>query len=116
MKKVIKTNLILVDLINKLKQKKKPFWKTIAELLAKPRKQMVVVNLSKLEKYCNEKSVVVVPGKVLGDGKLSKNLTVSAFKFSSSAEKSIKENGGKIMSLSELINSKTEPKDITLVR
>ena len=68
-----------------------------------------VINVSDLEKF--ESGTLVTPTllvesglvrkeydgiKVLGNGKLSKSLTVQAHKFSKSAEKAISEAGGKI--------------------
>ena len=68
-----------------------------------------VINVSDLEKF--ENGTLVTPTllvesglvrkeydgiKVLGNGKLSKSLTVQAHKFSKSAEKAISEAGGKI--------------------
>lgn len=68
-----------------------------------------IINVSALEKF--EAGTLVTPTllvesglvrkeydgiKVLGNGKLSKGLTVQAHKFSKSAEKAISEAGGKI--------------------
>ena len=72
------------------------------------RKEYEVVNLEALN--CFDEGAKVTPEKlikaglikegknikVLGNGKLEKNLTVSAHKFSKSAEKGIVEAGGKI--------------------
>ena len=72
------------------------------------RKEYEIVNLEALN--CFDEGAKVTPEKlikaglikegknikVLGNGKLEKNLTVSAHKFSKSAEKGIVEAGGKI--------------------
>jgi len=115
MKKLRKTDSLLVVLVNRLKMEKKPFWKRIAQMLERPRRRMVTVNLSKIEKYGKEGTMVVVPGKVLGDGRITKKMTIAAFKFSESARKMIEQNGGKIISISEVVENKIEPKNILLL-
>ncbi len=57
------------------------------------------INLSRIDKMAREKnsdSVDLKGYKVLGNGKLSKAITVKATKFSKRAEERIKQAGGKI--------------------
>jgi len=53
------------NLIIKLKKTKKKVWMKIAEQLLKSRKARPEVNLSKINRYTKEGSIVAVPGKVL---------------------------------------------------
>ncbi|MFA5049687.1 MAG: 50S ribosomal protein L18e [Candidatus Micrarchaeia archaeon] len=115
MKKTKKSNQNLLDTINKLKMEKKPFWKNIAKMLERPNKRWAIVNLDKIERYAKDGSTIVVPGKVLGEGQMKKKLTVAAYKFSDSAKKTISGCGGKTLTLNELIESKTDPKNILLI-
>lgn len=115
MVKLRKTNTLLVDLIHRLRKEKKPFWKKVAEMLARPRTRKIEVNISKLERYGKEGTTVVIPGKVLGDGQLTKKMTIAAFKFSNSAKKSIAECGGKAITINDLVESKVEPKEVLLL-
>ncbi|MCD6549568.1 50S ribosomal protein L18e [Candidatus Micrarchaeota archaeon] len=75
--------------------RKRKVWKRVAELLSKPTRKRVTVNLSKISKLATDGSTVIVPGKVLGVGKLNKKVTVIAFSMSRSAEQKIKEAGSK---------------------
>jgi len=84
-------------------------------MLAKPRRRKVEVNLSKIDKYAKNGSIILIPGKVLGAGMLTKKVTVSAFAFSESAKKMIEANGGKLMSINELLDAKTAPNDVLLL-
>ncbi len=111
----IKGNSHLMTLINKLRKEKTAIWSKAAEMLERPRRNRVEVNLSKIDRYGKDGLVVLVPGKVLGEGKLSKKLTVAAFSFSASAEKSISESGGKTVEIESLLEKGVEPKNILLL-
>ncbi|MEM2943456.1 MAG: 50S ribosomal protein L18e [Methanomassiliicoccales archaeon] len=119
MKKIKKTDPNLVLLIESLKKHSRErdveIWRDIAERLEKPRRNWAEVNLSKLERYSEEGSVVVVPGKVLGAGNITKKVTVAAYRFSSSAEKKIREAGGKSMTIEQLISEHPDGSDVVIM-
>ncbi len=95
------TNPYLKELIEVMERDRKPFWKRVAHFLAKPRRQRVAVNVSKINKYSQEGKTVVVPGKVLGDGPIEKPVVVVAFTFSKRAKEKIEKAGGKAMLLQD---------------
>jgi large subunit ribosomal protein L18e len=101
------TNPYLKSLISLLKEKslqlKAPIWRAVAEKLEKPRRKRIEVNLSKIERNSNANDVVIVPGVVLGNGELSKPLTIAAWKFSKSAQDKIIRAGGRMLSIEKLI-------------
>ena len=66
----------------------------------------VEVNIWKINKYTKKGEVVIVPGKVLGDGTLDHPVKVAAKAFSESAKKKILEAGGKIISFEEAKKAK----------
>ena len=105
-----KTNPELVCLIGRLKEKSrsdgKPIWRDIAKRLERPSRVWTSVNVSKIDRYADNKETIIVPGKVLGSGILSKKLTIAAWKFSESAINKIENTGGKALSLEELMNDK----------
>ncbi|MBC7108070.1 MAG: 50S ribosomal protein L18e [Methanomassiliicoccales archaeon] len=119
MKKNEKTNPNLVLLIESLKRESRErgveIWRDIARRLEKPRRNWAEVNLSRLERYSEDGAVVVVPGKVLGAGNLSKKLTVAAFKFSSSARKKIEDAGGKSMTIEQLVKEMPDGSGIRIM-
>ena len=100
------TNIHLRLLIKQLKrasrQYKAPVWRRVAELLSRPRRQRVEVNLSRINRYAAEGDVVVVPGKVLGSGELTKKVTVAAWRFSRSALEKIR-GVGEAITIEELL-------------
>ncbi|MDD3177999.1 MAG: 50S ribosomal protein L18e [Candidatus ainarchaeum sp.] len=93
-KKSLKNNE-KVEMIDKLykayKQNNKDIYKRVAKLLEKSVRKNISVNLSKLEKLnvVKDGSIVVVPGKILGAGEVSKKITVYAYKYSDSVKNKI---------------------------
>ena len=89
-------------------------WKRVASDLEKPTRQRRVVNIFKLEKYCDDNDVIVVPGKVLGTGDLNKKVTVAAYTFSGQAFDKISAKG-KAMSIKEMVEKNPQGKKIRLM-
>lgn len=107
MKKISKTDPTLLILIQELKRESREgdvaIWRDIARRLEKPRRNWAEVNISRLERYANDGDTIVVPGKVLGAGSLSKKLTVAAYRFSDSAKEMIENAGGRNITIKELV-------------
>jgi len=82
-----------ISTIRMAKKTKKNIWKRVAEILSAPKRSEVSVNLGKIEKIAKEGEVIVVPGKVLGTGKVSKKLSIVAFGYSRSAIEKLKGGG-----------------------
>lgn len=112
-----KSNPNLVNLIDELikASKKAAIWKDLAERLAKPRKLYAVVNVSKIERFAKDKEYVVVPGKVLGYGNLSKAVKVAALSFSRSARDKIESAGGECLRISELLKINPEGSNVKIL-
>ncbi len=113
--KARKENPFLVSLIKNLRKEKKQIWQKVAYELSRPRRKKVEVNVSKLEQYCADGSSVVVPGKVLGSGRITRKLLVGAFAFSESARKSIESAGGKTLSIEAMYRNNQAGKDIMIM-
>jgi large subunit ribosomal protein L18e len=113
------TNPVLRKLINLLEKQSRennaPVWAAIAEKLRCPRRRRIEVNLGKINKLYKEDKLIVVPGKVLGDGKLDKPVKVAAFKFSTSASKRIEEAGGKAMRIEEAMRLDPKGSNVIIV-
>lgn len=99
-----KTNPEKVELIIKLKKQKDKFWLDVANKLANPKTKQVEVNLDKLEKLTKDKEIVLVPGKILGKGNLTKKITLAAFSLTSSAKEKLKDV--KVVSIEDLFKEK----------
>lgn len=109
------TNPNLKSIIISLKRADKDLWKRVASDLEKPRRIRRVANLSKINRYCGEKEIALVPGKVLADGVLTKKITVAALLFSGSAKEKIEKAGGKAISITELLQSNPDAKGVRIL-
>ncbi|MCS7096572.1 MAG: 50S ribosomal protein L18e [Candidatus Bathyarchaeota archaeon] len=119
MNKLETTNPQLIELISFLKKhsrkNKAEIWRTLAEQLAKSRKKRAAVNISRINRYTEEKDTVAVPGKVLGAGELDHPVTVAAFAFSKKAVEKIQKSGGTCLSLRELAEKNPEGSNVKII-
>ncbi len=104
------TNPLLRQAIVAFERKGTNFHRRIAELLSRPSRKRVEVNLWKLNKLCKDGEKVVVPGVVLGTGNLHKKLVVYAWRFSKSAEEKIEKAGGEARRIEELLREEERPR------
>jgi len=114
-----KSNSELVKTIDELKRASRendaPIWKSIAKKLEGPNRNWQVVNVSKLEYNASKNGKVVIPGKLMGSGTLSKKVTVSAYSFTKSAVEKIEGAGGKCMIYNEFIKKNPSGKDVVVI-
>lgn len=92
-----KTNQVLTQAIQKLEEAGRknnaPVYTRASEELQRSTRNQVEVNLSRINRYAEDGDTILVPGKVLGAGRLDKNITVAALEFTSSARKAINDAG-----------------------
>jgi large subunit ribosomal protein L18e len=114
-----KTNPRLANLIAELRTTAREtdagVWEDIAARLEKPRRTHAEVNLGRIERYAREDETVLVPGKVLGSGVLSKEVTVAAVDFSGTAKTKIEEVGA-TMALEDALESNPEGANVRVIR
>ena len=87
------------------------FWKRIGKELEKSRRNRREVNLTRLENNTINEEVIIVPGKVLGDGELTHDITVAALQFSEKAKEKIK----KTITIKELLKENPKGKGIRII-
>jgi len=104
-----KSNAQLQSLVGSLKQAAReneaPVWKAVAGRLESPARTWPSINISRLERHAEPKTMVVVPGKLLGAGAISKPLTVGAFSFSAAAREKVEAAGGNCLTLPEMLEA-----------
>lgn len=119
MKTERKTNPLLVQLIKDLKRvgwsEKAPIWRDIANRLEKPLKNWSEVNVSRIARYANEGETVIVPGKLLGSGEIGFPVSVAAYNASKGAKKKIRNAGGKVMTIQELVRTNPRGKRVRIL-
>ncbi|MCL2147800.1 MAG: 50S ribosomal protein L18e [Methanomassiliicoccaceae archaeon] len=120
MSESFKTNPQLIALITDLKAKTREngaaLWRDIALRLEKPKRNWAEANLSKLERYAKEGDTVIVPGKVLAAGSVTKSMTVAAYSFSAAAAAGIAAAGGTTMTIRELMDANPEGSRVRIMR
>jgi large subunit ribosomal protein L18e len=114
-----KTNPGLIALIQDLKRVARendaPLWRDIAKRLSKPGARWAAVNLSRLERYASEGEVLIVPGKLLGSGEVSKPLKVAAFKASRTAKEKVEAAGGQVLTIRQLMDENPKGSGIRIM-
>ncbi len=106
----------LIDSVGKTYRRSgAPVWKSASELLARPRRRRVEVNLSRINRVTGAKETILVPGKVLGAGRLEHPIKIAAFDFTESARGKIQDSGGKCLSIGELLEQNPQGKNIRIV-
>jgi large subunit ribosomal protein L18e len=109
------TNENLRSLINNLKKEKMGFWRAIAKNLEKPRRIRRTVNLSRINRNTKKGDKVIIPGKILGSGELSHDLTIIALEFSEAAKLKIKKSGSDLISIRDFYESKKPVKGVRII-
>jgi large subunit ribosomal protein L18e len=106
-----------LELIRQLEgaSKEAPLWLAVASELSKVRRNRREVNVHRIAKNTGDGDVVVVPGKVLGDGALAHKVDVAAYRFTEGARKKITEAGGKVLSISELVKKYPKGTQVKLI-
>lgn len=119
MKQLKKTNPELTKTIDFLRQQthknQAPIWIDVAKRLARPRKNWPQVNVSRLEKHLAENQLVLVPGKLLGNGSITKPFVVGAFHFSEKAKQKINAAGGSCLTIEELLEKNPKGSNIRIM-
>ena len=106
----------LVRLLRKkAKENNSNIWRRVAELLEKPKRDRVAVNLSRINRYTVKDDVVVVPGKTLSAGVLNHPVTVAAFSFSKKAKEKIERAGGKCLKIEELLSQNPKGSNVKII-
>ena len=118
-KKIIKTNPNLIELINKLNKKSKSedvaIWKDVAKRLGRSNRRTAELNLSDINRHAIEDETILVPGKVLSNGDLDKKVNVVALKFSAKAQQKIERAGGECISIDEIIETNPKGSNIRIM-
>lgn len=118
MRETKSTNISIRILISSLKklsnEKNVKIWDALAQNLSKPTRIQRKVNLAHLDAHGRAGETLVVPGKVLGTGELSRKVTVAAWRFSENAFDKINKSG-KAISIEELMKSNPKGSKVRII-
>ncbi len=105
----------LVLTLEKASKKNAAIWGRCAFYLRKPSRQRAEINLNRLNRVSKEGDVLLVPGKVLGIGKISKKIKVAALRFSESASQKLKTAGVEMTGIEQLLEANPKGSKVRLV-
>ena len=103
-------------LIRRLENTKINIWKEIATILKHPRRARPETNLSHINRVVNDGDVIVVPGKVLGAGDLSKRIIIGALSWSESVTTKTSNAGVKLLSLPQMLDEYPTGANVRLIK
>lgn len=106
---------LVVDLRRAARSHDAPLWGSVADRLERPRHRATPLNVGHLERLTRADETVVVAGKLLAAGPLSKRLTVAALAYSEEARAKIHAAGGSAVSLHELLKSRPDGAGVRLL-
>lgn len=109
-----KTDPRLVKLARKLK--KNDAWLGIANILSYSRRNKITKNIEDIDKEVEDNITIVVPGKVLSKGVVSKKIKVVAFSFSREALRKLKDKNCEVLTIEEELNKNPQGKNIKVLK
>jgi len=111
------SNYQLQQLILELEGKaiQSAFWKRVVKDLSKSARRRNTVNIYKIDKCAREGETILVAGKVLSVGNLSKKVVVAALNFSNEARDKIVQSKGTVLSIQDLIQQNPEGKKVRIL-
>jgi len=91
-------------------------WIKVAEILSGPRRKKVNISLGELNKDAKSGEKVLIPGKVLSQGKIDKKIKVIAIGFSEKAKDKLLKAGCEVFSMIEEIKKNPEMKGVKIFK
>lgn len=109
----IKGNTNLVETIRNAKKHKN--WYKVAEILSRPRRDSLEINLNDLDKLTVNEEAIVISGKVLSAGEITKKVKIIALNFSEKAKEKILKAKCEMLSINDEIKKNPEAKGIRIL-
>ncbi|MEM5804362.1 MAG: 50S ribosomal protein L18e [Candidatus Aenigmatarchaeota archaeon] len=114
------SNEIIKEMIAGLRvrgrKEKSGFMLNLADLLETPERRRPAVNLSKIEREADGSEIVLVPGKVLSSGEISKPFKIASLSCSAEAARKIAKAGGRTMSIAEFLKEHGSGKGVRIIK
>ncbi len=109
-----KKNPKLVETI--IKAKKNGPWLKVAHLISTPKRKTAKMNLFEINEQAQEGDIIVVPGKVLGTGRIDKKIKIAAISFSKTAIEKLNKSKSKATSIIEEIKLNPKAEGIKILK
>ena len=109
-----KSNKVLVETI--LLAKKNPSWNDVAGILVGSNRKGRTFNLLDIDQASEGNLTLVIPGKVLSNGEISKKFKIAALSYSEKAKEKLLKAGCDVLLLGELIEKNKTGKEIKILK
>ncbi|MFP3130274.1 MAG: 50S ribosomal protein L18e [Nitrososphaeria archaeon] len=100
---------------NAYRETRRPLWRAVYKVGEKNGSKHVV-NISKLNRLVPENAYVIVLGKVLGGGSLTKKIHVGAFSYSKAGKEKINKAGGEALLIDQFVEKYKDQGGIIIVK
>ena len=96
--------------------KKNSKWLEIASILSGSTRNKIQINLDKIEKNSTPGDIIIIPGKVLSVGNLTKKVRVVALNFSEKAKEKLLKSNCEVVLLKNEIENNKEAKGVRILK
>ncbi|MEM0128282.1 MAG: 50S ribosomal protein L18e [Thermoplasmatales archaeon] len=112
-----KTNreLLAIKLKKAAEETNSRLWADIANRIRRPKDRLSEVNVGHISRFAKGGEAVVVPGIVLGSGRVEEPIEVAALYFTKTAKSKIEEAGGKVMTIEEMLQKKVKASKMKII-
>lgn len=109
-----KTNPLLREII--VEAVKNDAWFEISKLLSSPKKNYSVLNLKEIDLKSSAGDTLVIVGKVLSKGSLTKKVRICALSISEKAKNKLKETKSEFVPLIEEIKKNSKAEGVRIIK
>lgn len=109
-----KTNPALAEVIREAHNHEP--WKPLAVILAGSTRKQSALNLFEIDKVAKEGDTIIVPGKILSHGNLTKRIVICALSISEKALEKLKESKSSFVLLIDEIKKNRKAEGVKLIR
>ncbi len=109
-----KTSPVLVETLQEAT--KNPAWKNVAKILSGSTRNYVSINLFEIDAQTKAGDTVIVPGKVLSKGELTKKVRICALSVSEKVTEKAKKTTSEIVSILEEIKKNPKGEGIKVLK
>lgn len=109
-----KTNPALVELAREMKMHNG--WHEVRKVLVSSTRKIPSLNLDEIDKKTKEGDTIVIPGKVLSKGDVTKKIRICALGFSEGAREKLKKHKSEIVMLMEEVKKNPKAQGVKVLR
>ena len=95
---------------------KSPPWKELAQILSRSTKKYSSINLWDIEKQTSAGDTIIIPGKVLSSGEVTKKLRICALSISEKAKEKLKASKSEFVTIKEEIIKNPKAEGIKIIK